>query len=336
MQAQGKTEKLRWGIAGAGGIARRFCHDVNQHGRAGRVLAIAARDQGRAQVFADEQGLPLAFGSYQALAQSSEVDAVYVAVIHPEHAELIKLMLLAGKHVLVEKPAVTRLADWDALVALARERGLLLQEAMKVMCFPAMRELLQRLPALPAPHSLRAAFGSAPPREGKLFDPTLDGGAAWDVGVYPLWLYAAFCERLGLAAGEPEVSLLRAPGEVDLVADFAFGGPLGAELGASIIEDLDKVAYLSGGEGDERWELVIEGKWWNPQAVRWLAGEPLAAWPADIVLPVEGGGMQHEADHFARCVAEGLLDSPWVPQALTRRVLGWVEAGLASAHDKEA
>lgn len=330
MQPQDMPAPLRWGIAGAGAIARRFCHDVNQHARGGRVLAIAARDQGRAQAFADEQGLPLAYGSYQALADSPEVDAVYVAVIHPEHAGLIRQMLLGGKHVLVEKPAVTRLSDWDALTALARERGLLLLEAMKVMCFPAMRTLLARLPDLPAPQSLRAAFGSVQEPVGKLFDPALDGGAAWDVGVYPLWLHAALCERLGLVAGEPRVSLVRAPGEVDLVAHFVFDGPLGAELGASLVEDLDKAAYLRGGEEDERWELVIEGKWWNPQHMRWSQGQAPAAWPEDIHLPVAGGGMQHEADHFADCVGQGLLDSPWLPHALTRRVLGWVEAGLGA------
>ncbi|MGY3944858.1 Gfo/Idh/MocA family protein [Aeromonas tecta] len=336
MQAKGKTAPLRWGIAGAGAIARRFCRDVNQHGALGQVVAIAARDQRRAQIFADEQGLPLAFGSYQALAQSLEVDAVYVAVIHPQHAALIKEMLLAGKHVLVEKPAVTRQEDWDALVALAHERGLLLLEAMKVMCFPAMRTLLARLPELPGPLSLRAAFGSVQPREGKLFDPALEGGAAWDVGVYPLWLYAAFCRQLGLEAGEPEVLLQRSPGEVDLSADFAFDGAIRAELGASIIEDLDKAAYLSGEWGGEPWTLIIEGKWWNPQGVRWLSGAPDATWAQEICEPVAGGGMQHEADHFAHCVAEGLLDSAWLPQALTRQVLGWVEGGLSSAPDEKA
>ncbi len=326
MQEEGKGP-LRWGIAGAGAIARRFCRDVNQHARGGRVVAIAARDQGRADVFARELGLPLAYGSYQALAESPEVEAVYVAVIHPEHAALIRQMLLAGKHVLVEKPAVTRVADWDALVALAHERGLLLLEAMKVMCFPAMRALLQRLPLLPAPRSLRAAFGSAQPPVGKLFDPALDGGAAWDVGVYPLWLYAALCDRLGLACGVPEVTLARASGEVDLAASFTFHNPFSAELGASITEDLDRDAWLEG----EDWSLVIEGKWWNPQHIRWQGGGAPVAWPADIYLPVEGGGMQHEADHFADCLRHRLLDSPWLPHALTRRVLGWVEGGLKGA-----
>ncbi|MGS3184492.1 Gfo/Idh/MocA family protein [Aeromonas taiwanensis] len=323
MQEEGRAP-LRWGIAGAGAIARRFCRDVNLHARSAEVVAIAARDQQRADEFAHELGLPLAYGSYQALAESPEVEAVYVAVIHPEHAPLIRQMLLAGKHVLVEKPAVTRVAEWDALVALAHERGLLLLEAMKVMCFPAMRALLQRLPLLPAPRRLCAAFGSAQPPVGKLFDTALDGGAAWDVGVYPLWLYAALCERLGLACGIPEVTLVRAPGEVDLTARFTFDTPFQAELGASITEDLDRDAWLEG----EGWSLLIEGKWWNPQHIRWQGEKAPAAWPADIYLPVEGGGMQHEADHFADCLRHRLLDSPWLPHALTRRVLGWVEAGL--------
>ena len=80
---------------------------------------------------------------------------------------------------------MTRVADWDALVALAHARGLLLLEAMKVMCFPAMRALLQRLPCCRRRASW-AAFGSTQPGVGKLFDPALDGGAAWDVGSIPL------------------------------------------------------------------------------------------------------------------------------------------------------
>lgn len=327
MQQRASDQPLRWGIAGAGAIARRFCQDVHGHASGSRVVAIAARDQARAQAFADEQGLPHAYGSYQALAASPQVEAVYVAVIHTEHAALIELMLLAGKHVLVEKPAVTRVADWDRLVRLAAERGLLLMEAMKVMCFPAMRELLGRLAALPAPDRLRAAFGSVQARDGKLFDPALAGGAAWDVGVYPLWLYAALCHQLGLAAGEPEVTLSRQAGEVDEAARFDFSGPLKAELAASIVVDLDKSAWLSG----PGWALELVGKWWNPQQIAWRGGDPLPAWPDDIAQPVGGGGMQHEADHFAACVRQGLSDSPWVPQALSRQVLGWVERGLLPA-----
>ena len=121
------------------------------------------------------------------------------------------------------------------------------------MCFPAMRELLGRLAALPAPDRLRAAFGSVQARDGKLFDPALRRRRL-GCGVYPLWLYSALCHQLGLAAGEPEVTLSRQAGEVDEAARFDFSGPLKAELAASIVADLDKSAWLSGPAG--RWS------WW--------------------------------------------------------------------------
>jgi hypothetical protein len=95
---------------------------------------------------------------------------------------------------------------------------------------------------------------------------------------------------------------------VDLAASFTFDEPFRAELGASIIEDLEREASLSGEVA-----LVIEGKWWNPQHIRWrgacprhLAGGHLSAGG--------GGGMQHEADHFADCLRHRLLDSPWCPR----------------------
>ncbi|MGL5287529.1 MAG: Gfo/Idh/MocA family protein [Aeromonas sp.] len=309
---------LRWGIAGAGAIARRFCHDVNQFATAGRVVAIAARDARRAADFASQQALPHAFGSYLALAESPEVDAVYVATIHPEHAAIARLMLEHGKHVLVEKPAVLRVADWDELVALAHRRGVLLMEAMKVMCFPAWRALWEQLPALAPVRRVRAAFGSCAEPGGKLFDPMLAGGAGWDVGVYGVWLYVALCHRLGLDCPVPRTELSRGPSGVDEQCRFYFDGALGGEIGASIVAELDKAAHLEG----DGWQLEIAGKWWNPQQVRWW-GETAG----EIARPVEGG-MQFQADHFAACVAAGLLDAPWVPQALSRQVIGILESAL--------
>jgi predicted dehydrogenase len=60
---------LRFGIAGAGAIARRFCRDVNGHARGAEVVAIAAGIR-RADEFARDLGLPHAYGSYEALAAS--------------------------------------------------------------------------------------------------------------------------------------------------------------------------------------------------------------------------------------------------------------------------
>ncbi|MFA0125881.1 Gfo/Idh/MocA family protein, partial [Vibrio sp. 10N.261.48.A2] len=78
---------------------------------------------------------------YEEMANNPNVDAVYIATVHPYHKPLAELFLSHKKHVLVEKPAFTNLADWLAMKALADKNGVLLLEAMKTVAFPAYREL---------------------------------------------------------------------------------------------------------------------------------------------------------------------------------------------------
>ena len=92
-----------WGIIGAGGIARVFANGV-RFSRTGRVVAIASRTPGRGKSLAEDFSIPRLFGSYEELLADKEVDAVYVSLIHPHHAEWAIKAARAGKHVLVEKP----------------------------------------------------------------------------------------------------------------------------------------------------------------------------------------------------------------------------------------
>lgn len=57
---------------------------------------MAARDQKRAQEFADKHAIRHAHGSYQELADNKEVDVAYVGVICPMHFDVVKMMLNAG------------------------------------------------------------------------------------------------------------------------------------------------------------------------------------------------------------------------------------------------
>ena len=106
MERQGETTvatKLRWGILGPGTIARTFAGGV-AHSRLGTLVAIGARDPGRAGY---AEAVPRRAGAcdgYAALLADPEVEAVYIATPHPHHAEWAIKAAEAGKHALVEKP----------------------------------------------------------------------------------------------------------------------------------------------------------------------------------------------------------------------------------------
>ena len=90
---------VRWGIIGTGRIARAFAAGLPFTGN-GKLCATASRNLESAQAFAQEWNIPHAFGSYEALAQSEEVDAVYIATPHSSHAENAILCMRNQKAVL--------------------------------------------------------------------------------------------------------------------------------------------------------------------------------------------------------------------------------------------
>ena len=94
---------LNWGVIGPGGIAHVFCNGM-RFTDSGNIYAVASRDISRAKKFADNFGIPHHYGSYEELLSDSNIDAVYIATIHPHHAEWTIKAAKAKKHILVEKP----------------------------------------------------------------------------------------------------------------------------------------------------------------------------------------------------------------------------------------
>jgi predicted dehydrogenase len=113
------------------------------------LVAVAARDAGRAREFAEKWGYPdaRAYGSYEELAGDDNVDVIYVATINPKHDEQVKLFLEAGKNVLCEKPLAMNLKETRRMVALAKLKGVFFMEAMWSRCLPAHRKLKEEIDA---------------------------------------------------------------------------------------------------------------------------------------------------------------------------------------------
>ncbi|MBN1660525.1 MAG: Gfo/Idh/MocA family oxidoreductase [Anaerolineae bacterium] len=97
-------EKLRWGVLSTAKIGLEKVIPAMQAGAHSQVVGIASRDLGRAEAAARWLGIPRAYGSYEALLASPDVDAVYIPLPNHLHVPWSIKALEAGKHVLCEKP----------------------------------------------------------------------------------------------------------------------------------------------------------------------------------------------------------------------------------------
>jgi len=321
-------KKVRWGIAGLGNIAKRFATALDNHSQYGELYAVAARDLNRATLFAEEFNSDVSYGNYEHMAADPDVDAVYIATVHPYHYPLVELFLTHNKHVFVEKPAFTNLQDWLLMKALAKKHGVILLEAMKTVTFPAYQELKNYL----LKHNLQltsieASFGNEHEYNPDLFifNPNLSGGATLDVGVYGLWLYCDLCKSLGANVPDPTVNMstLVTESYVDTDACFTFTGQVNGKISASIVKNLPRVATLLG----DQLVITIRDKWWNPSVIDIeYQGEKFT-----IEHPVAGNGFEFELDHFSQLVLENNTESDILLSEVTAQVQSIMEHGLIDA-----
>jgi predicted dehydrogenase len=188
--------RLRLGVLGAGGIAT-IPEGVlpNMHHLADEVelVAIADVDLERARGAASRFGIAAAFSTLDEMLAGAELDAVANLTPIPAHAETSLRILEAGKHLVVEKPIATTLAEADRIIELAAEKGLTVVVAPPDMLYSPYSEA-QRLVrddvigkiAFARVRSSHAGPGGGP--SGWPFDPTWfyqeGSGPLFDMGVY--------------------------------------------------------------------------------------------------------------------------------------------------------
>lgn len=181
------TTEIRWGVVGPGRIAESVLPDF-AHVPDARVVAVASRSQDRADAFAARHGIDRAHGSYAAILSDPDVDVLYVATPHAQHAAFAAAALRAGKALLVEKSFTATPAGARGVVALARETGVFAMEAMWTRFQPAVVALRELVAdgAIGEVRSVQADLGVAREYDpaDRLFALELGGGALLDLGVY--------------------------------------------------------------------------------------------------------------------------------------------------------
>ena len=182
------SQKLRWGVLGVAGINDRLMPAFHAS-RTVELRGIASRSLEKAQASATKNGIPKAFGSYDALLADPDIDAVHVPLPNHMHDEWTRKAADAGKHVLCEKPLTTDAKSAAALIAYCRSKGVRLMDGFMWPHHPRTHKLRKFLDsgAIGAVTKVNAAFTfdlKGLPTDNIRMQPHAGGGGLLDVGCY--------------------------------------------------------------------------------------------------------------------------------------------------------
>ena len=252
-------QKLRWGILGTGMISRRLAKAL-QTSQTGTLVAVASRGAEKAKEFAAEFSVEKAFASYDELLAAPEVDAVYVAVPHPDHAKWTIRTARAKKHILCEKPAGMNAAEVEAMIDAARENGVFFLEAFMYRCHPQTAKLVEviRSGTIGEVRLIDCAFGfnAGYNASSRIFARALGGGGILDVGCYALSMARLIA---GAAVGQDFADPVEVKGLANLddsegtdlvaVATLKFASGIVAQLSTAVQASLENKVRVVGTKG---------------------------------------------------------------------------------------
>ncbi len=313
----------RWAIVGAGRITASTVPDLLAVDGF-EVRTIMTRTPGAGDDLAAASSATLTSTSLDDVLGDPLVDAVYIATPFMSHAQIARLCLRAGKHVVIEKPIAASAADAEDLFAIAAAEGRFLMEGMW-MKFTAVYERITDLIASGAigePRSVRAGFGFPRPNDGSgRWDVTRSGSTLLDQGIYLATLDHMLFGVPDRMSGE---ALVRDDG-LDLSGHFTLehaGGQF-THGAYSMVDFVDPSASISGTEG---W-IVVPGMFWAAQGLRVHRGDwdGMFVNPQQLELPWEGFGYRPMFTAVRDALRDGLLQHPRHDERATVSVIRTLE-----------
>ena len=190
---------VKWGIVSTADINRKVIPGAQASGKVD-LVAVASRDQARAEAYAREWEIPGAYGSYEELLADPEIEAVYISLPNTLHAEWSIKALDAGKHVLCEKPFTRHPEEVEASFDAAERNDRVLSEAFMYRHNPQTAKLVElvRDGAIGELRLIRSTFSyGLYDHENIRLRTDVEGGALMDVGCYNV-------SGSRLLGGEPE------------------------------------------------------------------------------------------------------------------------------------
>lgn len=311
-------KKLKWGILGAARVNERLLPAILEASNS-QLVAFASRRAGAARATLEKYAPGTVgvacYDDLDSLIADSNVEAVYCPMANEEHAEWAFRMIQAGKHVLIEKPMTTQIADIGAIEAAAKAMNVKVMEGFMYRFHPQHAKVKELVESglIGDVLSCRASF-SFLMQASRIYrinrSMVYGGGAMWDIGPYAI-------HALRWCFGKNNI-----PAEPKHVVAYGKLNDYGADVVASGVLDFgaDAQGRARFGHFDVSFERgrkaeyeIIGDKGWIKCHNMWAypTDDPVISWEAGgktetLILP-KANHFNLEIEHFSDCV---LNDKP--------------------------
>ncbi len=310
---------MKTAILGAGKIAGTLAVTMRSLAEV-ECYAVASRSLEKAQQFAAEHGFQKAYGSYSEMLADEEVELVYIATPHSHHYEHMKLCIEAGKHVLCEKAFTTTREQAEEIFRLAKERDVLVTEAIWTRYMPS-REIINGLlekGVIGAVKTLTANLSYAVSGKERIIRPELAGGALLDVGVYTLnFALMHFGNRIKRKQSAAQLTEMGVDGQ-NAITLFYEDGRF-AVLNSGIYGMSDRQGVFYGSKG---WMVVDNIN--NPLEVK-IYNEKRELCRT-VSMPKQINGYEYEILETIDCIRNGKRECPSMKHEDTLEVMEMMDA----------
>ena len=312
---------MKVGILAAGGIAKTMARTLNdlKHPEI-ELYAVGSRSQERADAFAQEFGVPKAYGSYEALVADPEVDLIYIASPHSEHHIHAKLCLDHKKAILVEKAFTANEQMAREVLDYGKAQNTLVTEAIWTRYMPSRAIIREAITAgkIGTPYSIQANLGYPICLKERIVRPELAGGALLDLGVYPINFAMMF---FGHDIKEVKGVCVKGPSGVDLLDNICliFNDGKMASLHATAMGPANRIGIIMGSEGYIEVQNIN-----NPEKVKIFNKDHQLM--EELPLPQQVTGYEYQVISCLHALKEGRLECPEMPHQHTLDVMQVMDA----------
>ena len=325
--------KIKWGIIGSGNIADAFAHSV-KYCQDSDLVSVFGRNEEAVKQFSAKFTIK-SYTNLDSFFTSDEIDAVYIATPHSSHFTYSLEAIKNNKHILCEKPLTMNYLESMTLLSLAKEAKVFLMEAYMYRTHPQTFNILDHLDLFKNTQEkifIESSFGFSAelPKEHRLRNPLLGGGAILDVGCYPLSMVKLIAGNLqGMPFADPESII--ATGRLDETgvdlqseAHLVFSDQIEAKISCAIDEEYSNDLKIKSGN----LELIVEQPWHCGQFQDGNSSIKILD-SGDLIKEVSYldtvGLFTREIDHASKCIQEEKFESALVSHADTQSNMLWLD-----------